>query len=451
MKPKSIGILLLLIFGSSLVNFSFAQEDFELNFYKDYQKVFYTNVYYFPTYSKDSIELMIYYRYSANYLSFERQMYSKSETLRGIGYIDVIIRDSIGVIQKTLSSFDTVLVSEQSKAIGETHEVLGFVSAKIRASNYDLEITLFDRGNIKLKTLKFPLKQRKVGNYLLLNPIYAIKDSNRYRIDVMGYGLNFASKNKSIIIGIVNYYNVIDFVQYKLESLETKTSKLQWKNKVNLEGKANVISTTLPNFLFDRNEINVFFDSKASTGETSSDVLFFEIPIPESLAFPQKYSLTLSINGSKKDTANFDFDIFWDTPPFSLRNLNYAIDLTYYILTDEEFEKLKDAAKEEQEKKFFEIWRKFDTDTTTLFNEAMAVYYNRVDFAFFNYQSISEPDGAKTERGKIYILYGKPTSTSREIDKDNVVREIWYYDRLHKKFTFSSKDGKFVLESIVNI
>lgn len=450
MRWKSVAIFFFLITNIFFFDFALSQEDFEVNFYRDYQKVFYTNIYYFPSTSKDSIEVMIFYRYSASYLSFERP-HNKSEMLRAIGFVDVTVRDSIGVIQKALSRFDTVLVSEQSKAIGATNEVVGFFSTKLKVYNYNLEITLFDKGNIKLKTLKIPLKQNGAGNFLVLNPIYSVKDSNTYRVEVMGNALNFASKNKCIVVGIVNYFNVVDFVRYKLESLSGKTSKLQWQNKVNLEGKANIVSRTLPNFRFAQNEIKVSFDSKASTGETSSDILFFEIPIPESLAFPQKYSLTLSINDSKKDTVNFEFEIFWDRPPFSLRNLNYAIDLAYYILTDEEFDKLKDANKEDREQKFFDLWRKFDTDTTTLFNEAMAVYYNRVDYAFFNYQTINEPDGAKTERGKIYILYGKPTSTSREIDKNNITREVWYYDRLHKKFIFLSKDGRFVLETITNL
>lgn len=450
MKWKSIAIFSYLVTNILFCDFAFSQENFELNFYKDYQKVFYTNVYYFPSTSKDSIEVMIFYRYSASYLSFER-LNNKSEMLRAIGFVDVTIRDSVGVIQRALSRFDTVSVPEQLKEIGETNEIVGFFSTQLKAYNYNLEITLFDKGNIKLKTLKIPFKQNRVGNFLVLNPVYLVKDSNIYKVEVMGNALNFASKNKCIIVGVVNYFNVVDFLQYRLESLDSKTNKLQWRNKVNLESKANVVSRTLPNFRFTQNEIGVSFDSKASTGETSSDVLFFEVPVPESLAFPQKYSLTLFINGSKKDTVNFEFEIFWDRPPFSLRNLNYAVDLAYYILTDEEFDKLKDTKKEEQEQKFFDLWRKFDTDTTTLFNEAMAVYYNRVDYAFFNYQTISEPDGAKTERGKIYILYGKPTSTSREIDKDNVVREIWYYDRLHKKFIFLSKDGKFILESITNL
>ncbi len=450
MRLKSFAILSFLTTSIFSFNFAFASEDFELNFYKDYQKVFYTNVYYFPSTSKDSIEVMIFYRYSTSYLSFER-LHNKSEMLRAVGFVDVTVRDSIGVIQKAFSRFDTVLVPEQSKAIGETNEVVGFFSTKLKVYNYNLEIALFDKGNIQLKTFKMPLKPNRVGNFLVLNPIYLVKDSNTYKVEIMGNALNFASKNKCIIVGIANYFNIVDFVQYKLSSLSEKTSKLQWRNKVDLEGKANVVSRTLPNFRFAKNEIKVLFDIKASTGEASSDILFFEIPIPESLAFPQKYSLTLFINGSKKDTVNFEFEIFWDRPPFSLRNLNYAIDLAYYILTDEEFDKLKDAKKEEQEQKFFDLWRKFDTDTTTLFNEALAVYYSRVDYAFFNYQTINEPDGAKTERGKIYILYGKPTSTSREIDKDAITREIWYYDRLHKKFIFLSKDGKFVLESITNL
>ena len=37
----------------------------------------------------------------------------------------------------------------------------------------------------------------------------------------------------------------------------------------------------------------------------------------------------------------------------------------------------------------------------TPYNEEMAEYFSRVDYAFYNFQTINQKDGAKTDRGKI--------------------------------------------------
>ncbi|MGB9912591.1 MAG: GWxTD domain-containing protein, partial [Candidatus Kapaibacteriota bacterium] len=151
------------------------------------------------------------------------------------------------------------------------------------------------------------------------------------------------------------------------------------------------------------------------------------------------------------DTINYNFKVVWDNPPLSLKNINYAIELMYYIITDTTYEHLLGLKRDQQWNEFFEIWRKFDTDTSTLFNEAMDEYYRRVDFAFLNFQTITEADGAKTDRGKIFILFGKPSYTQRIIDKDGNVLEYWFYYSLKKKFTFATKYKKFELVEIKDL
>ena len=68
----------------------------------------------------------------------------------------------------------------------------------------------------------------------------------------------------------------------------------------------------------------------------------------------------------------------------------------------------------------------------------MAEYFNRADYAFFNFKTIYEKDGAKTDRGKIYILYGAPDDVKNTMNEKGEAQEIWIYHKLRKQFTFET-------------
>ena len=91
----------------------------------------------------------------------------------------------------------------------------------------------------------------------------------------------------------------------------------------------------------------------------------------------------------------------------------------------------------EMKANFDEYWKTKDPTPITPFNEAMSQYFSRVDYAFFNFQSISQIDGAKTDKGKIYILYGKPDKIDSEFI-NNRQEEVWTYTNFKKKYYFST-------------
>jgi GWxTD domain-containing protein len=65
----------------------------------------------------------------------------------------------------------------------------------------------------------------------------------------------------------------------------------------------------------------------------------------------------------------------------------------------------------------------------------MTEYFRRVDYAFFNYQTIIQREGSKTDRGKVYILNGKPDKIENDMN-DKRSREIWTYVELEKRYIF---------------
>src|SRR3989449_3473360 len=78
-----------------------------------------------------------------------------------------------------------------------------------------------------------------------------------------------------------------------------------------------------------------------------------------------------------------------------------------YIITDEERKALKKLQTDEERERFIEeFWRRRDPDPDTDENEFKEEYYERVAYA--NEHFASGIPGWKTDRGRIWIMYGKP-------------------------------------------
>jgi GWxTD domain-containing protein len=124
----------------------------------------------------------------------------------------------------------------------------------------------------------------------------------------------------------------------------------------------------------------------------------------------------------------------------------------YYILTDEEFSVMNKGNDRKVFRKLLDYWRAKDPTPFTVYNEAMVEYFRRVDYALFNFKTITEANGSKTERGKIYILNGKPTNIKRNMSKESKIFEIWTYTNLKKEFTFETNSkGSFSLTKIIDL
>src|SRR5690349_19097973 len=78
-----------------------------------------------------------------------------------------------------------------------------------------------------------------------------------------------------------------------------------------------------------------------------------------------------------------------------------------YIITDEERKAFKKLETDDEREHFIEeFWRRRDPDPDTDENEYREEYYERIAYANEHYAS--GVPGWKTDRGRIYIMYGKP-------------------------------------------
>jgi GWxTD domain-containing protein len=144
-----------------------------------------------------------------------------------------------------------------------------------------------------------------------------------------------------------------------------------------------------------------------------------------------------------------EFDNAWINMPYPLYDIELAVRLMEGIMiTSDEVGKLLDGNPAEQRRKFLAFWKAQDPTPDTEFNEALEEYFRRVDYTFFNFYTNREY-GWRTDRGRVYIRYGKPTDISREFPANRPTREIWIYKNLNKRFVFSdiTNTGNYELVS----
>jgi len=181
---------------------------------------------------------------------------------------------------------------------------------------------------------------------------------------------------------------------------------------------------------------------------TESNILEVQIPI-ERLPL-RSFSLSLVIgSGKEKHEVTNKFVTLWPDMPRSLRDVEYALEMLEYITRPSQLDSLRSGSYEEQRRNLEAFWREKDPRKDTPINEAMAEYYRRVDFATQHYSSLRDNDGAKTDRGKIYILHGPPTTIERTLDPTSGYKEEWSYASSGRVFLFvdENKSGRYTLVS----
>ena len=141
-----------------------------------------------------------------------------------------------------------------------------------------------------------------------------------------------------------------------------------------------------------------------------------------------------------------------------------------YVITEQERKAFKALATDEERENFIEqFWRRRDPNPDTEENEFREQYYERIAYANEHYSSGTP--GWKTDRGRIYIAWGKPDSIESHPSGGSYNRpsyegggditaypfEIWYYrhlegvgDGLEIEFVDPTSTGEYRLARDAN-
>jgi GWxTD domain-containing protein len=152
-----------------------------------------------------------------------------------------------------------------------------------------------------------------------------------------------------------------------------------------------------------------------------------------------KYKITANVtNGNLRRSVTNNFSLVWPDMPVSLEDPRDAMNPLVHITTEGEYKDLQKGSRPELIRKLYAFWKRQDPTPGTAFNERMAAFYQRVDYAYFNYANQHALDGTATDRGKIYILYGAPTKIERELLPGEPPVETWTYtNNVHRQFKFT--------------
>jgi GWxTD domain-containing protein len=137
----------------------------------------------------------------------------------------------------------------------------------------------------------------------------------------------------------------------------------------------------------------------------------------------------------------------WPDMPLSLKNVEMATEALRFLLPPSEIDKYRKGEFAEKRDSLESFWHSMARKTGKTATALMEEYYRRYDVAFRTYGTLRIPDGTRSDRGRIYVLFGPPTSTDRRLNPSGAFEEVWEYSATGRKFIFQdvSRNGSYVL------
>jgi len=155
-------------------------------------------------------------------------------------------------------------------------------------------------------------------------------------------------------------------------------------------------------------------------------------------------------NPSKMDTiintaVNADLVMQSEFMSLSEEELNLIFRKSEYIASENEKKDWKKLTNEEGKRKYlFNFWQIRDEYPETPINETKISYFERVDYAQSKFAGLSNKEGWRTDRGRVYIVYGKPSEIERyPNESETKPHEVWHYESLEGgvEFVFADLSG----------
>jgi GWxTD domain-containing protein len=402
-----------------------------------------------------TIELIVLYRVSPSFLFFTKANNLQQEYFEAKGELIIEVMDTNNVIVgRDYRPMRILRNSIPAEDAPPSEEIQGIFTFRLKKGPYNITAEAKDNGSGRT----FTNRDIKVGTQILSSS--GLYVSPIMFIDPVQF--DFSSSSNPIFYPVNHGNNVIigqagacmfqmispdtntsiQFawkIQEKDEDQEKNLYKFEGEHYFRLDGKFTVIE----------NLKKLSFEIKK--GSVNSRFIF--VPVPLERLDAGAYSLIIMMTqGTLKSVKENKFKVIWPLMPFSLADPRLAVDALKLIASEEEIDQMTSFSSDKSRKAFQAFWHKRNPDTTHAYNSTMAEYYRRVDESINRYSTTSERDGYRTDRGRIYILYGAPSIVNRLLKPNSVPSEIWTYEKLNKRFTFRDlkKNGNYILVKTEN-
>ena len=365
------------------------------------------------------------YKIPYRLLVFERKLESFEAGFRVT--VEILDDDSKLVSRDIKDS--KVIVNNFEETNDYNYFLQDFLSFKLKPGEYKITALISDMnstGELQLEPMKLDLeeyKEKLVQHPLVISSQEMMCDDKKnFILANSGGNVPFSSDKFHLIIPITD--TSITEIDVIIESndeiiISTKVNESYIIPIGIAECEKHLSVTRNPEAVALRNFVVRNVNEKLNEGEVTLKVTNEENSIDE----------------------EYESKIVWFNKPFSLMDPEKAIEFLNFVVSDSVVYSLLNSSSSDYPIILRDYWLKFDPTPETTYNEVMFEYYTRVDYAIKEFKGIGKGNGAKTDRGAVYIKFGKPEKIERSSNPQGQVMEIWSYSNPDRKFTFIDKKG----------
>ena len=343
---------------------------------------------------------------------------------------------------------DTVWVDTFEDTKSRFNHVEAMITGKLSPGEYHYELQLARGGSMREQSSNrrnFILPEQgnsEKADFILLSEYNRTAD--RLGAELLNYGNNVLyGQDYSILIRMPENDPEIES-EYSLE-----LEKLSPGSGVSEPGTHRFTAKIETDEIFYINAVNWERSSEGVSFNVSlanEGIAYALVNIPNQNFENSRFRIRLLKEDESEHSGQLVVNSQWLDMPVSLYNLDVAIEMMRFIVSSDELRRLQSGSTSEKERKFREFWEERDPSPDTEFNELMAEYYRRVDYAYNNFTSMMSP-GYDTDQGRSYILYGPPVNIERRLPTNAPTREIWTYPNRTLIFEATTGFGDFRLIS----
>lgn len=298
--------------------------------------------------------------------------------------------------------------------------------------NYVLQLSLMESTNERSSSRRNVTVQnwdeKPTGEVIYLKA----GDENAYPLMNLGDNVLFGQDFR-MMIRIPDYQETAD---YTVNISKARTTQKD-TTKLDQEYSEDILSTDIMQNVVPA--LNKGEEPSITFNKVENGYTYAVVNIPNKQFDNAGYVVEILSNEDDKPVAKSFFRSYWQDMPASLLNLDIAIEHMKFIVSDSKLKELRSGDAREKEKKFRSFWDQRDPTPNTVYNELMAEYYRRVDYAFKEFSNRGNLAGHESDQGEIYIKYGPPNSKDRQFPTNGKVLEIWEYP--NRKFVFEATTG----------
>jgi GWxTD domain-containing protein len=378
--------------------------------------------------------VIIPFRIRSDFFVFTKSTNNNGDNFSGGGEISIELLDSMGTsVARNIRQL-TLTSNDNSSLYLRTIFTQDFFSFQVPEGRYKIVFKLEDKES--KRTFSNSKEQMLIPkDSILVSSMIPVENFRQKSFQLFNLGGDVLFSQN---------YGFVFLAKKKYASVTYSLSKLQPDEDNN---KIIDSAVSVPVISFEHKSLNPLqiFDHIQLNLEDSGNTIVNYIPLNGLQLCQGRYEIELKFPDSSK--VKTQFGARWLDMPISLYDLDLATEPLQFILTKGDYSEFRRGGRETRIRKFEEFWKKKDTTPATAYNEVMHEFYRRVDYAYTAFRTLREMNGAITDRGKIYILYGKPTSTERTLSPGGSPKEIWKYGSINKFFTFEdpSKQGNYKL------